>query len=154
MSIARGRHPLVVAAVALLMVSFLSGCSGNPVESLIKQATGGTVDVGGKSVPADFPAEVPLALGEVVSGARVGTAAHKVWNVSVTVSGANAMSAIVTQFTTAGFTQSATVPHVPGVPAGEATAAFSNGKFGVLVVVAPTGNDGYVANYTVTPVDK
>ncbi len=52
-----------VALGALLLIGLpaLTGCS--MIEGIIEQQTGGDVDLGGNTVPADFPAEVPLADG-------------------------------------------------------------------------------------------
>ena len=46
--------------VALLAGPVLAGCSAVNVNEMVKDATGGTVDVGGSTIPEDFPAEVPL----------------------------------------------------------------------------------------------
>ncbi|HWR85832.1 MAG TPA: hypothetical protein VN200_07550, partial [Rhodoglobus sp.] len=82
-----------LAGAGLALVLALSGCTfvgGNPVEQLVEGATGGEVEIG-NTVPEDFPAEVPLAEGEVLSGASAGG----VWNVGIRVDGADALGTIV-----------------------------------------------------------
>ena len=93
--------------VALLAVSLafvapaLTGCG--LIRDAVEQATGGEVDFGGKSVPDDFPSEVPLIEGEVLSGASAGNADGKIWNVTIKVDDASAFDEIAAQFEAAGF---------------------------------------------------
>jgi hypothetical protein len=80
------RRLATVALAGVLVVAApmtLSGCS--VVEGIIEQQTGGDVDLGGASVPDDFPAGVPLAEGEVVNGSAISNADGKVWNVLINV---------------------------------------------------------------------
>jgi hypothetical protein len=67
--------PLAIV-LALLAGSALTACS---VQNIVHNVTGGSVDIPGKSVPKDFPSEVPLAKGEVLLGAAVGSKDGKVW---------------------------------------------------------------------------
>lgn len=137
------RAPLAILLV-LVAAPALAGCS---VQSIIENATGGQVDVGGKSVPKDFPAEIPLADGEVIYGGGIGTDDGKVWNVTIKVAGLDAFDGISTALTDAGFT-------APTSGSGELDGgrggAFENEKYGLLVVVAGDSKGGFAANYTVT----
>jgi hypothetical protein len=136
----------IAIIVALAVTPALTGCFGNPIESIIEGATGGDVDLGGAGIPEGFPtAEVPLIEGEVVYGASIGNAEGKVWNVTVKVADPAAMDAIKTQLEGAGFTSQDL-----GTSADGATGAFDSATFGVLVVIAKDGDNGFVANYTVT----
>lgn len=143
----RARIRLVAAplAAALLLgaAPALAGCS---FQSVVKEVSGGNVDLGGASVPKDFPKAVPLAKGEVVFGAGLGSGEGKVWNVTVKVDGADAYTAIGRQLADAGFSGDF------GARAdnGGGTGTFTNGTYGVLVVVTDAGSNGWVANYSVS----
>lgn len=142
------RHPrlaLSLAAVLLLAAApALTACS---LQTVVKDATGGNVDLGGNSVPSDFPQVVPLIDGEIVLGAGVGTGSSKVWNVTVKVSGPEAYQDIQTQLTDAGFDGQFGVQG----PNGGGTGTFSGNGYGVAVVVTDAGTNGWVANYSVSP---
>jgi hypothetical protein len=135
--------PLAIV-LALLAGSALTACS---VQNIVHNVTGGNVDIPGKSVPKDFPSEVPLAKGEVLLGAAVGSKDGKVWNVTIKVAGASSLDEISQQLLAAGFTADRTLG---GSTADGGTAALKNGTYGVLVVVSKDGKDGWIANYTVT----
>lgn len=146
----RTRLTLAIAVTALAFAPSITACSVNPIESAIEQATGGNVDIGGTAVPDDFPAEVPLIDGEVLSAFGVGSAPEKAWNVTVKVSDASALDAIKSQLEGAGFTA-----EVGNTAIGELTGAmYTNANYGVLVVVAEDGNGGWTATYTLTPAAK
>lgn len=139
------RYAVTLAiALTVLVGPALSGCS---VQNLVQNATGGQVDIGGKSVPKDFPRDVPLAAGDVILGGSVGAGANKVWNVTISVTGASAFDDIATQLTGAGFAHEGVVG---GSTAAGGTGTFQNDKFGVLVVVSKNGDKGWFVNYTVT----
>lgn len=139
--------PLAIL-IALAVTPALSGCFGNPVEQIIEGATGGDVDLGGKSVPDGFPSEVPLAQGEVLFGASLGNDEGHVWNVTIKVADAAAIDQIVAQLESAGFSTAA--EGFGGSTADGGTAIVENDRYGVLVVVSKDGENGFVANYTVT----
>ena len=145
-SVRRGIAVPLAIVVALGLAPSLSGC-GN-VESIVKNATGGNVDLGGAKVPSDFPSSVPLYKGDVVFGASLGTGDKKVWNVTVKVADGNAYTDIEKQLTDAGFTGKFSSPGTDG----GGTGTFKNDTYGVLVVTTSAGKNGWVANYTVTPV--
>jgi len=132
--------------IALVAAPALSGCS--MVEGAIEQATGGQVDLGGTTVPDDFPAsEVPLFDGPIVNGSSISSGEGQVWNIVLSVPGADAFDTIKTQLEGAGFTYNGT-----GAPATDegGSGLFDSEKYGVLVLVAKAGGTGFVANYTVT----
>lgn len=146
----RSHRRLVASAfivTALLAAPALGGCS--LIEGAIENATGGQLDLGGKSVPADFPSEVPIAQGEVLFGLSAGKDGEKVWNLTVKVS-EGAFEAISKQLVDAGF------EHAEGseIAAANSGGLFNSDKWGVLVVVTEDGDNGYVANYTVSSVDS
>ena len=146
----RTRAPRLITA-ALLAVSLalvapaLAGCGA--IQDAVEKATGGDVDFGGKSVPEDFPSDVPLIDGEVLSGASAGNDDGKVWNVTIKVDDATAFDQITAQLEDAGFESS----ELGGTSDQGGTGTFTKDPYGVFVVVA--GGDtaeGWVANYTVT----
>lgn len=135
-----------VVASSLLLFPAVAGCSMNPVESVIEGVTGGNVDIGGTSIPDDFPAEVPLIDGDVVGAFALGSGADKVWTVTKKVSDASAIDTIKAELEGAGFSSE----FDQGV-GGMAGVAYKNASYGVLAVVTEDGNGGWVATYTVTP---
>jgi hypothetical protein len=150
MSTLRKRITVPLAIVlALTITPALSGCFGNPIEGIIEGATGGDVDLGGKGLPEGFPSsEVPLIGGEIIFGAGIGAAEGHVWNVTIKVAGVDAIEQIKSELVGAGFTDNEA--GIGGSSADGATALFDNDKYGVLVVVSKDGDNGFVANYTVT----
>src|SRR4051794_30429216 len=141
------------AALALLagavLVPALAACGGgNPIEGLIEQGSGGSVQLGGGSVPKGFPAEVPLYDGEILYGIAVGDDPGKAFNVTVRIPDSAAGEQIRTDLEAAGFTL------VGGSdPTAEGGAAYDGANWGVLVVLTKD-DSGWVANYTVTPKDS
>jgi hypothetical protein len=136
--------PLAII-LALGAAPALTGCG---IEGIVKDATGGNVDIGGDKVPADFPSAVPLYRGDIVLGASVGSGDKKVWNVTVKVPNSGAYKDISTQLTDAGFTGGFRSTSTDG-----GTGTFTNGEYGVLVVVTGAGDNGWVANYSVSKGD-
>ena len=135
---------LVAGALLLGAVPALAGCS--LVEGVIEQQTGGDLDLGGATVPADFPAEVPLAAGDVINGsAATGPGGERVWNVLMSVADAEAPASIAAQLEGAGF---ATAEGVGGVTEQGGTLTYSNGAYVVNVLLAKV-DAGWTANYTV-----
>jgi hypothetical protein len=135
---------IVLAASLLVVAPAVTGCG--TIADAIEGATGGDVDLGGTSVPDDFPSEVPLIDGEVVAGGAIGNADGKIWNVTVKVPDVSAFDEITADFESAGFESTEVTSGEQG-----ASATFTKDPYGVLVVVA--GGDttqGWVANYTVT----
>ncbi|MGO4533965.1 hypothetical protein [Leifsonia sp. 2MCAF36] len=133
----------LAAALLLGATPALAGCS---FQTAVKNVTGGNVDIGGTSIPSDFPKAVPLADGQVVFAAALGAGKDKVWNVTVKVSGGDAYTSIEKQLTTAGFSGDFGARGDNG----GGTGTFSDGTYGVLVVVTDAGSNGWVANYSVS----
>lgn len=144
----KGITIIIAAALALSIAPAVTGCS--MIEGVIEQQTGGDVDLGGKSIPKDFPADVPLAEGDVVYGAGIKSSDGQAWNVTIKVSGADAFDAITTQLEDAGFTANG---GVGGSTADGGTGTFTSDKYGVAVIVSKDADNGFVANYTVTTVN-
>ena len=134
-----------LAGVLLLGVApTLSGCAA--IEGIIEQQTGADVDLGGNTVPDDFPAEVPLAAGDIVNGsAASGADGERVWNILMNVSDPAAPTSIAAQLEGAGF---ATAEGVGGVTEQGGTLTYTNGTFVVNVLLAKV-DAGWTANYTV-----
>jgi hypothetical protein len=139
----------VALLLALAAAPALTGCSGNPVEGIVKGVSGGKVDIGGTSIPSDFPKSVPLYKGTIISVAALGSAKQKIFNIGITVPGPAAMSDIKKQLATAGF-KTEVEGNVGKVGASLIT---ENKDYSVAVLLAKSGK-GYQANYTVTPVDQ
>lgn len=140
-------HSRAVAALALvaLAVPVLAGCS--VIESTIEQITGGEVEIGGNTVPDDFPAEIPLAPGEVLNGSSATKDEAKVWNVAIKVADGVTFDAIAAELEAAGFAPS------QGVGAESAdgrTGLYANGSYSVLLSMTTQDVVGTIANYTVT----
>jgi hypothetical protein len=135
----------VVALGALLLVGLptLAGCS--VVEGIIEQQTGGDVDLGGNTVPADFPSEVPLAEGDVVNGSKItGGDGETVWNVLMNVADPAAPESIAAQFESSGFTSAGTGE----VTDSGGTLTYTKDDLVVNVLLGKT-DSGWTANYTV-----
>lgn len=134
-------------ALSLIVTPALAGCSA--VEGIIENVTGSQIDLGGQSVPADFPSNVPLAGGDVIYGLSAGKDGEKVWNVTIKVS-SGAFDSISDQLTGAGFTLAEGSKEANKGTGG----LFTSDTYSVLVVVSDDGSNGTVANYTVTTVTK
>jgi hypothetical protein len=134
---------IALGAVLLLGLPALTGCS--MIEGLIEQQTGSDVDLGGNTVPADFPASVPLAQGDVVNGSKVtASGGETVWNVLMNVSDPAAPDSIAAQLEGAGFTAATTGQITES--GGTLTYAKDNLVVNVLLAKVDTG---WTANYTV-----
>ena len=135
-----------VALAAVLLVAApltLTGCS--LVEGAIESQTGGDIDLGGTTVPADFPAEVPIAEGDIVNGSAISSdGGEKVWNVLINVADPAAPDSIAAQLEGAGFTS----PGVGGITDEGGTLTYTKDDLVVNVLLAKSG-DGWTANYTV-----
>lgn len=134
---------VALGAVLLIGLPTLTGCS--VVEGIIEQQTGGDVDLGGNTVPADFPAEVPLADGDVVNGSKItGGDGETVWNVLMNVSDPVAPESIAAQLEGAGFTSASTGE----VTDSGGTLTYLKDDLVVNVLLGKT-DSGWTANYTV-----
>jgi hypothetical protein len=135
----------IALAAALLVAAplTLTGCS--VVEGIIENQTGGDIDLGGTTVPDDFPAEVPLAEGDIVNGSAISSdGGERVWNVLINVADPAAPESIAAQLEAAGFTS----PGVGGLTEEGGTLTYTKDDLVVNVLLAKVG-DGWTANYTV-----
>ncbi|MDJ0334483.1 MAG: hypothetical protein ACOH10_11930 [Rhodoglobus sp.] len=139
---------LVAVTLAVTITPALAGCGFNPVESIIEQATGGDVDIGGPSVPESFPSEIPLVDGEVQFGAGMSSDDSRIWNVTIKTNNASALETVKSQLAGAGFTEA---DGVGGSTDGGSLATFTSDKYNVAVVVTTSDGDTIV-NYTVTSI--
>lgn len=148
------RPRLVVAILALALAGgCLAGCSliPNPVKEVIENGGGGSDGGGGdggsgggsdagdeplSSIPASFPAEVPLVEGEVINGLQVSDAS---WGVAIRVADEAAAREATTLLENAGFTQV-----IPGVESG-----YENEHYKVAVFWGPDPDEGYAVSYSV-----
>lgn len=135
---------LAAVAAALLAVPALAGCS--VIESTIEQVTGGDVEIGGNTVPEDFPSEVPLADGDVLNGSSASKDNQKVWNVTIRVGEGVTFDSLASELEGAGFARQSV-----GSESSEAETALFNGTgYSVLLAMTTQGGVGTIANYTVT----
>jgi hypothetical protein len=138
---------VTLAASLAIAAPLLTGCSLIPHPG----GSGGGISLPGVSVgsghlPKDWPSDVPVAKGDVISGASLGDAAKgKIWNATIKVAGASAGDDISAQLTGAGFTNQGGGSSDDGF-----TGAFQKDKYNVAVIVTKDDKDGWVANYTVT----
>lgn len=110
----RMRTPITVIAAAAIAIG-LSGCFGNPVESLIEStveeavegATGVEVDVdtdgSGVSIPADFPSDLPMPDGDLISA----LSADGTFVLSFVITDENAGANLAQQFKDMGWAEEA-----------------------------------------------
>jgi hypothetical protein len=134
---------VALAVVLLVGLPVLTGCAA--IEGIIEQQTGGDLDLGGDTVPDDFPSEVPLAAGTVINGSAItAPGGEKVWNVLMEVTDADAPASIAAQLEAAGFV----APGVGGVTDTGGTLTYARDDLVVNVVLAKV-DSGWTANYTV-----
>jgi hypothetical protein len=137
---------LTALVVSAALLPALVGCTGNPVENAVEQATGGNVQLGGDIVPEGFPAEVPLYDGTVQYGVAIGDDAGRAFNVTIAVPDGSAAQAIEDQLVGAGFGR------LGGTQVAAAGATVYDGaNYSVAVLLTDNGDSGWSANYTVTP---
>ena len=143
----RRRTALIALAASLVVATpLLTGCG------LIPHPGGGGISLPGVSVgtghlPKDWPSDVPVAKGDVISGASLGGSDKgHVWNATIKVSGADAGDGIKAQLTGAGFTAG----ELGGTTDTGSTATYTKDHYTVLVLVTKDDKQGWVANYTVT----
>ena len=142
---------VALAAALALSATMLSGCSLIHLPGSSSGGGGisipGVGSVGSGKLPKDFPSEVPVAKGEVISGISAGSGDTEGWNVSIKVSGVAAFSDIESALKGAGFTEADGSPITSDQAA---TASFTGDKYDVVVaVVKADDKTGFVANYTV-----
>ena len=145
--LARLRIPIALLLLVAVTPT-LAACSLNPVESIIEQATGGDVDLGGAALPEGFPNEIPLVDGEILFGGGVKAEGTQVWNVTIKVTDAAAFETVTTQLTGAGFITS---DMIGGTAEAGSAGTFQSSDYNVSVLVSTSGTDTTV-NYTVTAI--
>jgi hypothetical protein len=141
------RRTLVAGlALALILAPALAGCS--VIEDTIEQVTGGDVEIGGNTVPEDFPSEVPLADGDVINGSSASKDNSKVWNVTIKAADGVTFDSLATELEAAGFARQEV-----GSGSSEAETALFNGTtYSVLLAMTTQDGLGTIANYTVTKI--
>lgn len=112
-----------VVAIAVTVAFTLSGCFPNPLdqltdqieseiaeggaEKLVEGMTGGDLDIETGELPKDFPSDVPLVDGQIVSAVSMGLEEGKTWSVTLQVGdSAAAMDEARQQLVAAGFEES------------------------------------------------
>jgi len=151
-TIRRRRLPLIALAGSLALAAplMLSGCSllHLPGSHSSGISIPGVGSAGTGKLPSDFPtADVPVIKGDIVSGLSLGSGNDKAWNVTVRVSGIDAIDEIASELTGAGFKQE----ELGGKTDTGATGAFSKGDYHVVILLSQADDKtGFVANYTVT----
>ena len=135
---------LLAVAVAGLLAAALAGCS--LIEGAIEQQTGTDIELGGASVPADFPSDVPLVEGAIVNGSSgTGPGGEQVWNILINATAADAPAQVAALLEGAGF-MSPTATEAP--TEGTANLTYVRTDLVVNVVLAKIG-EGWTADYTV-----
>lgn len=144
----RRRLPLIALSLAVALPLTLSGCSAGSQQpgSGSSAAAPGAGSVGSGKVPSDFPKDVPLAAGDVVTGASTGSGDKEIWTVDIKVADVNAIDGIQSQLNAAGFSTEAGAIEKTDTGAG---GEFNGSKYDVLVEIAK-GDNGWVADYSVT----
>lgn len=136
---------IAALGVVLLAVPALAGCS--VIETTIEQVTGGDVEIGGNSVPEDFPGIVPLADGDVLNGSSASKDNNKVWNVTIRATDGVTFDSLAAELEGAGFARSEAV----GAEAQDGqTGLFEGNGYSVLLTMTTQEAIGTIANYTVT----
>lgn len=138
---------LAALPVAVVTLAVLSGCApglpGLPtsVETIIEQATGGSVDVGGNvSVPGGWP-NLPLPHGELIAALKV----DQTFSLTYKLESAAAADALLADLAGAGFSTEGDADY------GEfRTHILTDGVLSVTVGVMTNG-DEVTMNYSSTP---
>lgn len=165
------RLALAITASALLSLGALSGCSADDIsekvgEELVENQLGDGADVdvdtdsgevsikdgdgnsyeAGGDLPDDFPDEVPLIEGTVLSAVSVTDQGRGGWSVALTVdgSGDDAYAEAGAELESAGFTKDTEIT------SGSTTGAWSKDTFEVLVSAFDNGDGNATVSYTVS----
>jgi hypothetical protein len=106
-------RPLAVTVIAATAAFGLTGCFGNPLESLaqngieqaVEQATGSDVNIDtdgtGASMPSNFPDSIPVVDGRIISSMSAGDT----WSVTIAVDSVESAKAGYADLLGAGFTE-------------------------------------------------
>lgn len=154
-------HKLVTLPLAsLVAVGVMLGVSAcNPlaavteqaVEQAVEDATGGSIDIdagGGVSIPADFPAEIPLIDAKLFSSTSLPMGESMTWTLIFSVKDpAAAFSEASSQLAGAGYQESLKSETAEG-----SFATYDNGTWNILLTSAPgAGSDEALLSYVVSP---
>jgi hypothetical protein len=124
---------LLIAATLLIAAPALAGCA-NPVQQAIDDATGDEGQLPGMTVPADFPAEVPLVDGDVKLGTK---ATDESWMVTMVVRDGSGLEDADRLLEEAGFTEMSAESHT-----------WKNDDYTVIISSAQT-DAGFALSYIV-----
>lgn len=138
----------LAGALALGIAPLLAGCSPqqlveDAVQNVVEDATGVDVDLNldGKTLPDDFPAEVPVISGDITLSGSLGTGGDKVWTVGITASElAAGYDEAKSKLLGAGYTADFDLAQD-----GTYSGSFSNGSYFVLVTAANDGSNNVVS---------
>jgi hypothetical protein len=144
------RLPTAALVAALLLTApALAGCAptipglGGPGSG--SDAGSGDAGADVTEVPADFPADIPLIEGEVISGVSLGSEGSKVWSVAIVVDDGSAFDEITSQLEEAGFVASG----LGGTTELGSTGTFSRDQYDVSLSVSGGSDVGWAAKYVV-----
>ena len=149
-----------VAALGLGLALTLTGCFANPldqlteglveggVEQIIEDQTGVDVDIDGTgaSLPADWPADVPTASGEVV----LSTATGGTFSAIINVASYDDVQRAFDEMLLAGFAEISTLD----LGEGAVTRVYENTTWNVAVLGAQNDDGTATMQYTITPVSQ
>lgn len=150
-----------VVAIAMAAAFTLSGCFANPIdqltdkigseiaeggaEKLVEGMTGGELDIEAGSLPKDFPAELPVVDGEILSSMGIGVENGKSWTVTIKVD--DSLAALATareQIVSAGFEET-----LWNDAQGMTMGSFTNDTYIVTISGMFSDGDEQVVSYTV-----
>ena len=143
-TLALGGALMLGVAPGLVACSTAGQLVQDAVGGAVKDATGLDVNLGGKTLPEGFPAEIALVGGEIAQSGSLGLGTEHVWTVGVTVSDLTAgFEEAKTKLLDAGFT--ATAAGAEGLNAG----LFSNAAYSVMLTATEDAT-GKTVTYVVT----
>lgn len=98
-------------ALAVGATFSLSGCFGNPLENLaqgganeiIKNATGADIDLGGTSIPQDFPPQIPVIDGKIETAGSITVEGDKIWTIRIKTDDPQAFKKVQAELLANGF---------------------------------------------------
>lgn len=143
-------------ALAIGATFTLSGCFGNPLDDLarggasefLKGATGADIDIGGTSIPQNFPSQIPVADGEVEFGGSIAVEGKRVWTVRIKSKDSAVFSKLQSTLRASGFEESFATEGESAMGAFEGhgyglvvNVDKRDGAYGVTYVVSELGDD-------------
>ncbi|MCF8540584.1 MAG: hypothetical protein K9H50_02325 [Aurantimicrobium sp.] len=134
---------LTLGATPLLAACSPQQLAQDAVQNVVEDATGVDVDlnIDGKTLPDDFPAEVPMISGEITLSGSLGTGGDKVWTVAISASDlAASYDEAKSKMLGAGYTADFDLAQD-----GTYSGAFSNGSYSVIVTAANDGSNNVVS---------